>query len=88
MVVEKASPIRRFTFSLAEMALLTGVMVRVYRMLVLTHGSNEWWYIGGTFVAGLVLLLGMLCWCTWRELPPDAVRWWRSLAFAGPGDPW
>src|SRR5438105_2604813 len=81
VVVEKATPIRRFTFSLAEMALLTGVMVRVYRMVVLTHGQNERWYIGGTFAVGLVLLLGMLT--IHLANYPLTQYWWRSLAFAG-----
>ena len=81
VVVEHATPIRRFTFSLAEMALLTGVIVRIYRMLVLTHGSNEWWYIGGTLIVGLVLLLGMLT--AHLANYPLNQYWWRSLAFAG-----
>jgi hypothetical protein len=51
---------RRLSYSLVEMAIVTGVVVRVYRLLSLTHGSNNWIYLGGTFAVGLVFLLGML----------------------------
>ena len=51
---------RRFSYTLAEMAIVTGVIVRVYRLLSLTHGSNNWIYIGGTFAIGLIFLLGMI----------------------------
>ena len=81
VVVEYATPVRRFTFSLPEMALLTGVVIRLFRMLALTHGSNEWWYIGGTFTVGLVLLLGLLT--THLANYPLNQYWWRALAFAG-----
>jgi hypothetical protein len=51
---------RRVSFSLVEMAVVTGVLVRVYRLFVLTHGSNNWVYIGVSFAVGTILLLGML----------------------------
>jgi len=51
---------RKFSFSLVEMAVVTGVLVRVYRLFVLTHGSNNWLYFGITFALGTALLLGML----------------------------
>lgn len=51
---------RRWSYSLAGMAIVTGVIVRVYRLLSLTHGSNNWIYIGGTFAVGLIFLLGMI----------------------------
>lgn len=53
------SAFRRFSFSLVEMAIITGVLVRVYRMLVLSHGSNNWLYLGGAVAIGLVFLLSM-----------------------------
>jgi len=56
---EEPKAFRRFSFSLVEMALVTGVLLRVYRVLVLTHGSNNWLYLGGTIAIGLVFLLGM-----------------------------
>lgn len=58
--LEEPKAFRKFSLSLAEMAIVTGVLVRVYRMLVLTHGSNNWLYFGATFTIGLVFLLGML----------------------------
>jgi hypothetical protein len=57
---EEPKAFRRISFSLVEMAIITGILVRVYRVLVLTHGSNNWLYIGGTITLGLVFLLGML----------------------------
>jgi hypothetical protein len=54
------SAIRRFTFSLWEMAALTGVLSRVFRLFVVGHGATGWWFVGSTFVAGLALLLGMV----------------------------
>ena len=38
------------------MAIVTGVLVRIYRMLVLTHGSNNWLYLRrGVITVGLDL---------------------------------
>ncbi|HTR77759.1 MAG TPA: hypothetical protein VMH39_06600 [Gemmatimonadaceae bacterium] len=51
--------LRRFSFSLVEMAIVTGVLLRVYRSLVMTHGSNSWVYFGATQALDEVLLLGM-----------------------------
>jgi hypothetical protein len=51
---------RRFSYSLVEMAIVTGVVVRLYRLMTLTHGSNNWLYIGGSFAVGLIFLLGMV----------------------------
>jgi hypothetical protein len=56
---EEPKAFRRFSRSLVEMALVTGVLLRVYRVLVLTHGSNNWLYIGGSIAIGLLFLLGM-----------------------------
>jgi hypothetical protein len=50
---------RRLSFSLAEMAIVTGVLLRVYRLLVLSHGANNWLYLGGSFAIGLLFLIGM-----------------------------
>jgi len=57
---EEPKAFRRISFSLVEMAIITGILVRVYRVVVLTHGSNNWLYIGGTITLGVVFLLGML----------------------------
>lgn len=57
--VEDTQVLRRFSFSLWEMAIVAGVIVRLYRLFVLTHGSNDWLYLGGSFALGLIFLLGM-----------------------------
>jgi len=51
-----AGPLLRYRV----MAIVTGVLVRIYRLLVLTHGSNNWIYLGSTFAMWLIILLGML----------------------------
>jgi hypothetical protein len=60
MHLEEPKAFRRFSFSLVEMAVVTGVLLRVYRVLALTHGSNNWLYIGGSIAVGLIFLLGMV----------------------------
>lgn len=58
--IEEPKAFRKFSLSLLEMAIVTGVLVRIFRMLVLTHGSNNWLYLGGSVVLGLIFLLGMV----------------------------
>lgn len=80
-VVEDPTAIRRLSNSLPEMALLTGVILRLYRAYVLTHGSPEsWLWVGSTIVFGTVLLLVMLT----VHLANYTVRhwWWRAPLFA------
>ena len=58
--IEEPKAFRKISFSLVGMALITGVVVRIYRVFVLTHGSNDWIYLGGAFALGTVFLFGML----------------------------
>lgn len=58
--LEEPKAFRRISFSLVEMAVLTGIVLRVFRVLVLTHGSNNWLYLGGVFALAMIFLLGML----------------------------
>lgn len=58
--LEEPRAFRRFSFSLVEMALVTGVLVRLYRVVILTHGSNHWLYLTGVSIVGIAFLLGML----------------------------
>jgi hypothetical protein len=58
--LEEPRAFRRISRSLVEMAVVTGVLLRVYRLLLLTHGSNNWLYLGGTLALGLIFLIGML----------------------------
>jgi len=72
---------RRISFSLAEMAVVTGILVRVYRVVVLTHGPTNWLFIGLTVAIGAVFLLGMLT----AHLAnfPLSQYLWRAPLFAG-----
>lgn len=56
---EEPGAVRRLTFSLVEMAVITGVLLRIYRSLVMTHGSNGLLVIL-SFAGGLVFLFAML----------------------------
>src|SRR3954467_8531005 len=57
--IEEPAAFRRFSYSLVEMAVVTGVVLRAFRALWLTHGTTSWLYIGGWFAFYLVILLGM-----------------------------
>jgi hypothetical protein len=78
--IEEPQAFRRFSFSLVEMALVTGVIARLYRLLVLTHGSNNWLYLGGTIALGIVFLLGMVT--AHLANYPLHQYLWRAPAFA------
>jgi hypothetical protein len=71
---------RRLSLSLVEMGLITGVVLRIFRSFVLTHGSNSWLYLGGCFALGLAMLLLM----TTAHLANFPIpRWtWRAPLFA------
>ena len=56
---DEPSALRALTLSVVEMGLLTGIVIRLFRSLVLTHGSNSWLYVGGTFAIGAVFLFAM-----------------------------
>ena len=75
-----ASPFRASTRAVVAMALVTGVLLRLYRAFVLTHGSSGWAYIVGAFVGGAVILFGMAT----LHLANYPVRRWplRLAAFA------
>ena len=73
---------RRLTLSLLEMALVTGVLLRVYRAFVLanTPGDN-WLYVAVLYAIGVLFLCGMAT----LHLANYPVRhWlWRAPAFVG-----
>lgn len=81
MRTEQPTVFRRLSLSLVEMALITGLLVRVYRSLVLTHGSSSLFYIGSTVTVGLLFIIGM----TTAHLSNYPLHhWvWRAPAFAG-----
>jgi hypothetical protein len=78
---EEPTVLRKFSLSLWEMALLTGVTLRLYRALVITHGStSSWLWAGGTFAIGLLLLCAM---ATMHLANYPVRRWvWRAPLFA------
>jgi hypothetical protein len=57
--LEEPAAFRRLSLSLVEMALLTGVALRVLRALTFTHGRASWLFYGAAFAVGLLILLGM-----------------------------
>jgi hypothetical protein len=78
--IEESKAFRKISFSLVGMAIITGVVVRIYRLFVLTHGSNNWFYLGGAFALGTVFLFGMLT--AHLANYPLHQYLWRAPAFA------
>ena len=78
--MEEPPAFRRLSLSLIEMAVLTGVVLRLLRALAFTHGSVSWLYYGLAFVLGTVVLLGMVT----AHLANFPIRsWtWRAPLFA------
>jgi hypothetical protein len=75
---DEPSAFRALTLSVVEMGLITGVVIRLFRSLVLTHGSNSWLYLGGMFAIGAVFLFAMST-LHLANFPPR--RWlWRAPA--------
>jgi hypothetical protein len=78
--LEEPPAFRRLSLSLAEMALITGVLLRVLRALTFTHGRASWLFYGIAFALGILILLGM----TTAHLANWTIRsWvWRAPLFA------
>jgi hypothetical protein len=55
---EEPTVMRKFSLSLTEMAVLTGIALRLLRALVNTHGSTGWWWVG-TVALGVLVLCAM-----------------------------
>jgi hypothetical protein len=73
---------RRLTLSLVEMAVVTGVLLRVYRAFALANATGDnWLYLGGTIAIGVLFLCAMAT----LHLGNYPVRhWlWRAPAFVG-----
>ncbi len=58
--IEEPKAFRKFSFSLVEMAVVTGILLRLYRVIVLTHALNNWLYFGIAVAVGAIFLLGAL----------------------------
>jgi hypothetical protein len=79
--IEEPKAFRRLSFSLVEMAIVTGVVWRVYRVVVLTHGTNHWLYVFGVIALAAIFLIGMLT--AHLANYPLHQYLWRAPAFAG-----
>jgi hypothetical protein len=77
---DEPTVLRRFTFSLWEMALLTGIVLRLYRALVATHASSSLLLLGGSLAFSVLLLCAMT---TVHLANFPLQRWvWRAPLFA------
>jgi hypothetical protein len=77
--IEEPAAFRRLSFSLVEMALVTGAVIRLFRVLVLTYGASGWLWVVSSVALGVFLLVGMAT----AHLANYPVRqWaWRAPAF-------
>jgi len=78
--IEEPQAFRKFSFSLVEMAIVTGILLRLYRVVVLTHALNNWLYLGAAVALGAVFLFGAVT----AHLAnfPLHQYFWRAPAFA------
>jgi hypothetical protein len=79
--IEEPAAVRRLSMSLVEIAAITGVVVRLYRAVAITHGSpSSWVYVAITITLGSAFILGM---ATLHLGNFTLRRWvWRAPAFA------
>src|SRR5690349_9498281 len=77
--IEEPTVLRRFSLSLWEMALMTGVLLRLYRAIVLGYGNTTWIWLAA-------LGLGILFFCAMATMHLanfPMKRWiWRAPLFA------
>ena len=78
--LEEPAAFARVARSPVELALITGVIIRLFRAVVLTHGNATTSYLGAALVLGSLFLLGMAT----LHLGRFPVReWpWRAPLFA------
>jgi hypothetical protein len=79
--IEEPKAFRRFSYSLVEMAVVTGVLWRIYRVVALTHGANNWLYAAAVITLAVIFLIGMLT--AHLANYPLHQYLWRAPAFAG-----
>lgn len=67
--------------SLVEVSLITGVLLRLFRAVILTHGApDNILYLGGAFAIGAIFLVGMM---TLHLSRVQLNQWvWRAPVFA------
>lgn len=77
---EEPTVLRKLSLSLIEMAVLTGIVLRLYRALVTLHVSTSWLLWGGSVAFGVLVLCAM---ATVHLANYPLQRWvWRAPAFA------
>ena len=78
--MEEPPAFRRLSLSLVEMALITGVVLRILRAVTFMAGRASWLLYVLAFVVGLLILVGM----TTAHLANFSLRrWlWRAPVFA------
>ena len=78
--VEEPAAFRRLSLSLVEMALITGVVLRVLRAVTFTMGRASWLVFGASILVAIVILVAM----TTAHLANFSLqRWvWRAPVFA------
>jgi len=77
---EEPTILRKFSLSLVEMAVLTGIVLRLYRALVTMHLSTSWLLWGGSIAFGILVLCAM---ATVHLANYPLNRWvWRAPLFA------
>jgi hypothetical protein len=79
--IEEPKAFRRLSFSLVSMALVTGIVWRIYRVAALTHGTNHWLYAFVVITLAVIFLIGMLT--AHLANYPLHQYLWRAPAFAG-----
>lgn len=79
--LEESHAFRRLTLSVVEMAVVTGLLLHVYRALVLSRApDSSWLFLGVSLAVGLVFLFGMV---TLHLGNYTVARWsWRAPLFA------
>jgi hypothetical protein len=78
--IDEARAFRRLSYSVVEMAVVTAVVLRVYRALALSLAGANVFFLGLSFAIGFVVLFGMVT----LHLGNFTVRrWlWRAPLFA------
>src|SRR5437868_7504278 len=77
---EEPTAIRRFSLSVWEMAVLTGIALRLYYAIVVPRGPTNWVWFGGSLALGILLLVAM---STAHLANYPLHRWaWRAPLFA------
>lgn len=79
--IEEPKAFRKLSYSLVEMAIVTGVIWRIYRVLALTHGANNWLYAFAVITVAAIFLIGMVT--AHLANYPLHQYLWRASAFAG-----